>query len=72
MPLLINTRHTKKHVPDREMNLQLDEQETKKFIELFPEFGNLNIESFQPSKVTVTVTITAFLKTKIDAVEEKD
>lgn len=72
MPHLLKTRHTKKHIPDREMDLQLDEEETKKFLEAFPEFAKLNIETYDPCQIRVTVNVSSFLKTKTDAVEEKN
>ena len=72
MPLVISSHISKKHIPDREMILQLTGEELKRFLENFPEFNNLHIDAYEPPQIKVTVTVSAFLKKPTDAVKEKD
>jgi hypothetical protein len=68
MPHLLKTRHTKRDIPDREMELGLNDKEVAKFLEAFPEFTKLDLETYESSQIKVTVTVSAFLKKEKDAV----
>jgi hypothetical protein len=72
MPLVISSHISKKHVPDRQMVLQLVGNEVSTFLETFPQFNNMHIDAYEPPTIQVTVTISAFLKKPTDAVKKED
>lgn len=72
MPNVVGSYISKKHIPDREMILDLDHREIELFLEHFPEFNNLHIDAYETPKIQVRVTVSAFLKKPTDAVKKED
>ena len=65
MPIPQSIQINKDSIPDRKMELKLNDEEMKKFLEAFPDFEKIKTpidDTWNPATVTVIVTVEAFKK----------